>query len=368
MSRASDESLLGDEGFVPTTHKGLTYPFGDKGPAFGERMEIAPGVGWARLPIPGGLEHINIWLLDDRDEAGEGVAIVDTGMDLKRSREAWEALFAGPLAGRRVTRVLSTHFHPDHAGLAGWLCERFGVALWMARTEWLMLSMLYADQRPEPPHAAKAMWRAAGWSDEEIAAVSERGWGRFAQICSRPPAGHVRLVDGADVRIGARIWRVVTGGGHTPEHACLWNVEDGLLIAGDQVLPRITSNVSLTLVEPQGDPLGDWLASIDRFRAMLPADLLVLPAHGGPFIGLHQRLDALRTGHDERLRELHHFLASPGCARDCFEVLFRRPLSGDDLMLATGETLAHLRRLEVDGRAFREARDDVWWFRALAPA
>ncbi|WP_157217443.1 MBL fold metallo-hydrolase [Flavisphingomonas formosensis] len=368
MARASDESLLGDEGFVPTTHKGLTYPFGDRGPASGECIDVAPGVGWARLPIPGGLEHINVWLLDDRDEAGEGVAIVDTGMDLKRSRAVWDALFEGPLAGRRVTRIFSTHFHPDHAGLAGWLCDRFGVRLWMARTEWLMLSMLYTDQRPEPPREATAMWHAAGWSDAEVAEVGERGWGRFAQICSQPPAGHMRLADGDEVRIGARTWRIVVGSGHTPEHACLWDEAGGLLIAGDQVLPRITSNVSLSLIEPEGDPLGDWLASIDRFRAMLPPDLLVLPAHGGPFAGLHARLEALRSGHQDRLIDLHRFLASPARAKDCFEVLFRRRLSGDDLILATGETLAHLRRLEVDGRVARETQDGVWWFRALAPA
>jgi glyoxylase-like metal-dependent hydrolase (beta-lactamase superfamily II) len=368
VKHASDESLLGDEGFVPTTQKGLTYPFGTHGPASGELTPIAPGVGWARLPVPGGLNHINIWLLDDRDEAGEGVAIVDTGMNLRGSRDAWNALFAGPLAGRRVTRVFVTHFHPDHAGLAGWLCDRFGVRLWMARTEWLMLRMLHADQRPEPPREAMALWRGAGWSDEEMAEATVAGWGRFEKICSPPPSGHVRLADGEAIRIGDHDWRIVVGSGHTPEHACLWNEAAGLLIAGDQILPRITSNVSLSMLEPLGDPLGDWLASIDRFLADLPSDLLVLPAHGGPFTGLHARLEALRNGHHGQLGALEAFLAVPARAKDCFATLFRRALSGDDLVLATGETLAHLRRLEIDGRIVRDDRDGVWWFRALTPA
>ena len=341
------------------SHRGLTYPLGRDGPAPGEAVAIADGVRWARLPMPGSLKHINVWLLDD----GDGVAIVDTGIDLPDSRAAWEALFAGPLEGRKVTRVVVTHFHPDHVGLAGWLTERFEVPLWMTRTEWLFARMLTTDVRPEPPREAIAYWRAAGWSDERVAAEAEKGWGRFAAWVSPVPVSFVRIEDGDTLRIGARDWRIVVGNGHCPEHACLVDEAGGLMIAGDQVLPRITSNVSLSLSEPEADPLGDWLGSIAKLRR-LPGDLFVLPSHGEPFTGLHARLDALAQGHCERLDALHTHLAEPRRAVDCFPVLFGRKIDDGVLGLATGEALAHLRRLEVEGRAVREVRDGVHFYRA----
>lgn len=344
------------------THRGLTYPFGRAGPEYGALAEIADGVRWTRLPVPGPLNHINIWVIED----GDGVAIVDTGLDIPPSREAWERLLDGPLAGRTVTRVFVTHFHPDHIGLAGWLTERFGVRLWMTRGEWLFARMLAADMRDAPPAEQLAYWRRAGWSEEAIAAEAANGWGRFASAVSPIPVSFVRMEEGDVVRIGARDWRVVVGSGHSPEHACLVNDAGKLMIAGDQVLPRITSNVSLSLSEPEADPLGDWLASIAKLRT-LPDDLLVLPAHGEPFTGLHARLDTLAEGHRGRLDALHVHLDQPRRAVDCFGILFARAV-GDHVGLATGEALAHLRHLEVEGRAVREVRDGVNWYRAAGSA
>jgi glyoxylase-like metal-dependent hydrolase (beta-lactamase superfamily II) len=341
------------------SHKGLTYPRGRDGPGIGELIELAPGVEWARLPMPGPLKHINVWILSD----GDGSAIVDTGIDLPASREAWEALFAGPLAGRQVTRVVCTHFHPDHIGLAGWLTERFGVPLWMTRGEWLFARMLTTDVRPEPPREALAWWRAAGWSEERIAAEAEKGWGRFASWVSPVPVSFVRIQDGDTLRMGQRDWRIVVGNGHCPEHACLVDEAGGLMIAGDQVLPRITSNVSLSLSEPEADPLGDWLASIEKLRR-LPDTLLVLPSHGEPFTGLHARLDALAHGHADRLEALHAHLSEPRRAVDCFSVLFGRKIEDNLMGLATGEALAHLRHLEKEGNATRKVRDGVNWYRS----
>ncbi|TFI57365.1 MBL fold metallo-hydrolase [Sphingomonas parva] len=343
----------------PYTHRDLTYPFGRRTPTEGALIEIAPGLGWARLPVPGSLNHINVWVLDD----GEGVALVDTGLDIAPCRAGWEALLAGPLAGRAVTRVIVTHFHPDHVGLAGWLCERFAAPLWMSRGEWLYARMLTADVRDAPPREALAFWRGAGWSEERIADEAARGWGRFAAMVSPVPVGFVRLRDGDAMTIGGRTWRVVTGSGHCPEHVCLLDEAGKLLIAGDQVLPKITSNVSLGLSEPEADPLGEWLASIDRLRG-LPDDLLVLPSHGEPFTGLHARLDALEAGHRGRLDALHARLDEPRRAVDCFGTLFARRIEDRVIGLATGEALAHLRHLEVEGRAVREVRDGIWWWRA----
>jgi glyoxylase-like metal-dependent hydrolase (beta-lactamase superfamily II) len=315
--------------------------------------------------VPGSLTHINLWILED-GEAGTGrVAIVDTGLNTAPAREAWDALFAGPLAGRTVTRILCTHFHPDHLGLAGWLAERFGVRLWMTRGEWLFGRMLTADIRDAPPAEATAYQRAAGWSEARIAEEAAKGWGRFAAMVSPMPLGIVRMQEGDEIGVGARRWRVVIGSGHSPEHACLLDEEGKLLIAGDQVLPRITSNVSLSLSEPEADPLGEWLASIAKLRH-LPDDLLVLPSHGEPFYGLHARLDALAAGHGDRLDALHAYLAEPRRALDCFMTLFGRQIDDGSLGLATGEAMAHLRRLEVEGSAVREVRDGIFWFRAVA--
>lgn len=339
-------------------HKGLTYPRGRDFPAPGTLIELADGIGWARLPVPGSLKHINVWVLEEEG----GVALVDTGLDIPPSREAWEVLLAGPLAGKTITRIIGTHFHPDHIGLAGWLAERFGAALWMTRTEWLFARLLTADVRSEPPAAAFAFWRAAGWSEEAIAAEAAKGWGRFSAVVSPVPVGFVRIRDGGTIRIGARDWRVVVGSGHSPEHACLVDDANGIMIAGDQVLPRITSNVSLGLSEPEADPLGDWLASIAKLKD-LPDSLFVLPSHGEPFTGLHARLDALDHGHRDRLDALHACLATPRRAIDCFGILFGRAIDENSRGLATGEAMAHLRHLEVEGRAVRQVHDGVYWYR-----
>jgi glyoxylase-like metal-dependent hydrolase (beta-lactamase superfamily II) len=356
-SASPDVSLTDPD--EPYSHKGLTYPLGRRGPEPGELVRLGEGVGWARLPIPGSLRHINVWILDD----GEGAALVDTGLDIPPCREAWDALFEGPLAGRRVTRVICTHFHPDHLGLAGWLTERFDVPLWMSRGEWLFGRMLASDVRDAPPRAALDFWRAAGWDQPRIDAEAAKGWGRFASIVSPIPVGYVRMEEGDRIRIGERCWRVLVGSGHSPEHACLVDDVGGLMIAGDQVLPRITSNVSVGLSEPEADPLGEWLASIEKLKG-LPDSLLVLPSHGQPFTGLHARLEALANGHRERLDALHAKLDEPRRAVDCFGTLFVRKIEDNMMGLATGEALAHLRRLEVEGRAVREARDGVLWYRA----
>ncbi len=339
------------------THRGLTYPFGRNGPETGDLVNIAEGLSWARLPVPGSLNHINVWLVEDDD----GIAIVDTGLKIPPAKEAWKQLLAGPLHGRKITRVICTHFHPDHIGLAGWLTHKFGVRLWMSRGEWLFARMLTTDVRDSPPPEALDYWRLAGWDEDRISVEAGKGWGRFSSVVSPVPVSFVRLSEGDKIRMGAREWRVVMGSGHSPEHACLLDEAGGLLIAGDQVLPRITSNVSLSLSEPEADPLGEWLESIVSLRR-LPSDLLVLPSHGEPFTGLRARLDALAEGHRGRLEALHDHLGEPRRAVDCFGILFGRKIDDSVYGLATGEAMAHLRWLENSGKAVRRVRDGVAWF------
>ncbi|MFM9828264.1 MAG: MBL fold metallo-hydrolase [Sphingomonas sp.] len=354
-----DASLVPDTPFVPTGHKGLTYPFGQDGPPPGEGLVIAEGIRWVRIPVPGPLKHINCWLIDD----GDGVALVDTGMNLPDARAEWKVLMKGPLAGVKITRVIATHFHPDHIGLAGWMCDFHHCPLYMSRGEWLTARMLAADARDAVPQEMIDFWRAGGWDDAQVAHGTARGWSGFRRIITPMPLGYVRIKEGDVLRLGNHDFRIVVGNGHCPEHACLYDEARGILISGDQVLPRISSNISLGVTEPEADPLGEWLDSIAKFL-MLPAELMVLPAHGAVFTGLHTRLEALDREHRDRLDELVVFLAEPRRAVDCFGRLFRRAIGPELLGMATGEALAHLRRLEVEGRAVREIQDGVWWFRA----
>ncbi|KQS04030.1 MBL fold metallo-hydrolase [Sphingomonas sp. Leaf357] len=359
----TDAAFVPDDSFTATSHKGLTYPFGGAEPADGDVMPIVPGLDWVRLRVPGPLKHVNCWLLADADARGEGVALVDTGMNTDEARAAWKSVFKGAMSGVRVTKMIGTHFHPDHIGLAGWMCDHHDAPLLMTRGEWLTARMLVADARDGVPDDMLAFWRAAGWDDAQIAQARERGWAGFRRIVTPLPLGFTRLKDGDTLAIGRQDWRVVVGSGHSPEHACLLNEAAGILIAGDQVLPRISPNVSLGVTEPNADPLGEWFASIAKLKT-LPDSLLVLPGHGDPFTGLHARLDAMDREHRERLDELHAFLGDGKRGIDVFGRLFRRAIGPDMLGMATGEALAHLRRLEVEGRAVKDVRDGVWFYRA----
>lgn len=361
MATALDRALISDEGLIPTSHKGLTYPFGDRSPQPGELLTVMPGIRWWRVPMSGPLKHVNGLILDD----GDGALAIDTGTAGDRSVEAWRTILQQAMGGQRISRVLCTHMHPDHVGLAGWLCRKFDAPLLMTRTEWLTVRMLAADARDETPDEMVAFWRASGWDEAQLALGAGRGWSHFGKMISRLPLGFTRIQDGQTLKIGGSDWQVVVGSGHSPEHACLLDRDRKVLIAGDQVLPKISSNVSLGVMEPDGDPLGDWLTSIAKLK-QLPPDLLVLPGHGDPFYGLHARLDALDHEHRDRLDALvEHMVDGPRRAVDCFGRLFRRAIGPDVIGMATGEAMAHLRHLEVEGRAVKEVRDGVWWYRRV---
>lgn len=326
--------------------RGLDYPFGHDAPAPGTLMEVAEGVFWLRMPLPmASLNHINLYVLD----GGDSWTIVDTGLRFAAIHSLWEQILAGPLAGKPVAQVVATHFHPDHLGMAGWLCARTGARLFMSRTEYYFAAMLINGKLPEPPQEALDFYRRAGWSEADLATFRTRGWGNFAKAVHPLPLSFHRLKDGDTLTVGAGRWRVVTGSGHSPEHVCLVSDDAGVMISGDQVLPRITSNVSVTALEPEANALRDWLDSIGKLRT-LPADLLVLPAHGEPFRGLHTRLDQLVADHDRKLEALLQHCATPRTVVDCFEALFRKTVTVDDIMTATGEAMAHLNYLKYSGQ------------------
>lgn len=352
-----------DESFVATSHKGLTYPFGGAEPGEGQVMPVAPGIGWVRLAMWGPLKHVNCWLLDD---GAAGHVLVDTGFNRDDSRAAWKKLADGPLPKGAVSRVIGTHMHPDHIGLAGWMCRFHGAPLLMTRGEYLTAQFAIADAQDAVPDAVTAFRTSAGWSDEQVTHAAGRGWSGFRRIVTPLPRSYIRIVDGQVLDVGGRSWRVIVGSGHSPEHACLLDAANGVFVAGDQVLPRISPNVSLGVTEPEADPLGEWFGAIAKLAAEVPADVLVLPGHGDPFTGLHTRLEAMDREHRGRLDDVEALLReAPRRAVDTFARLFRRAIGDDMLGMATGEALAHLRRLEVEGRAVREIRDAVWWWHAV---
>tara|TARA_R110002049_G_scaffold56036_18_gene154929 strand:- start:1394 stop:2485 length:1092 start_codon:yes stop_codon:yes gene_type:complete len=331
----------------------LNYLFEDV-PEPGQPREIVPGVLWLRMPLPMALDHINLYLLEDVD----GWWIVDTGIALGPTQALWESVFDQHLGGKPVKAVLSTHHHPDHTGMAGWLCERWRVPFYITEAEYFTgLSF----SRTLPEHfswsVAQHMERA-GYTQQQIEASREEFSG-FGSIITPMPTAYRRLVDGAYLSINGNRWQVVVGRGHCPEHACLYSSALNILISGDQVIPRITSNISVSAVEPEGNPLKEWLNSHEHFLERLPADALVLPAHNTPFYGLHERLRYLIEHHEEHLLALEEACLDSACtAMELLPVLFKRPLEGHNLGLAMGECIAHLNYLVQRGQLSRELHDD----------
>ncbi|TAM09083.1 MAG: MBL fold metallo-hydrolase [Nevskiaceae bacterium] len=311
------------------------------------------------MPLPFELDHVNTWAVRD----GAGWALIDTGIRTVETATAWGALFAGPLSGV-VERVFATHMHPDHIGMAGWLTRKFGCELWMTRVEYLNCRVLAGDMGREAPEAALEFYRRAGWNEKALENYRMR-FGGFGKMIYALPDRYRRLHDGEEISIGGHAWRVVVGTGHSPEHACLYCPALKLLISGDQVLPRISSNVSVFPAEPEADSLGDWLASIDKLAKEVPDDVLVLPAHNEPFRGLHARLAALRAGHERGLSRLRNVLHEPHRVVDLYRALFAREIgtNGMIMTLATGETLAHLNYLKAHGEVVAELRSDgcLWY-------
>ncbi len=331
-------------------------------PEPGETREVAPGVHWLRMPLPFQLDHINLWLLED----GDGWTIVDTGINRDEVKAAWEIIFARHFADRPVNRVIVTHFHPDHVGLAGWLTERFGVELWMPLGEWAFGRMLKLDDGAAGLEDFRRFYRAAGFDDVLLEKVDERKRA-YPRRISPIPGAFRRIAEGDVIPIGGRGWRVMVGTGHSPEHGCLYCPEIGVLISGDQVLPRISPNISVWPQEPEANPLRLYLDSLPKFQR-LPADTVVLPSHDQPFTGLHPRLEQLAHHHDARLADTAAACARPCTGIDILKHLFKRELDSHQLFFAIGESLAHLHFLMGEGYIGRtRTADGVDLFRQAAP-
>jgi glyoxylase-like metal-dependent hydrolase (beta-lactamase superfamily II) len=312
-------------------------------PPDGGTTEIAPGLLWVRMPLPYALDHVNLWLLAE----GDGWTLIDTGHGDPATRAAWDALAGTVLRGRPIRRVICTHHHPDHLGLAGWMAERWGAELWCTRAEWLEARVRTVRKLGEARAVARAFFLRAGIPGTELPALLER-CNSYPDNVSPMPLSYRRLKDGDELSAGGLRWRVVVGRGHAPEHACLLAPAAGVLVSGDQLLPSISPNVSVWPHEPDEDPLADFLSSLVTLDA-LPPHTLVLPSHGAPFRGLHRRCAALARHHRERLDTVLAACDRPRTAFEVMTALFERALDPHQTTFAIGEAIAHLNRLVALG-------------------
>ena len=341
----------------------LTYPF-SKPPEYGETLEVSPGVHWLRMPLPMSLNHINLYLL----EGNNGWTIVDTGIRGEETREHWHNIFATCLRGKPVTQIICTHMHPDHTGQAGFLSHRWRAPLLMSYSEYYQARLMGTMMEDGNNWFMSDYFERAGLSIEFLEQMRDMR----SQFTPEPedlpiPGSYIRLSDGEEVHIGRNSWEVVVGNGHSPEHVCLYCKKLKLLISGDQILPIITSNVSVMPTEPLGNPMLGWMQSHQKFKLRIPKDTLVLPAHNEPFYGVQERLQQLIDHHEDRMLILEENCVEPQIAVDLLPHLFKRELEAHSMFMGLGECIAHLHCLMAHGRIERTLKDGRYFYRSVDP-
>jgi len=338
---------------------GIRFPW-EAPPRPGEAIEVAEGILWVRLPLPMRLDHVNIYALDE----GDHWTLIDTGMDLASGRETWQTLLTGPLSAKPVGRVVLTHHHPDHIGLLGWFAAK-GAEVWATRLGWTLGRMLQLDHNETPPPEQIAFRRRAGMPKAALAKFAAERPFNFSQCTAPIPLGYRVMQDGDDVTLGGRRWRIVFGHGHAPDHATFWSGdEDGLVLAGDQIIPGISSNIGVYPSEPEANPLADWLDSCRGLcRRAADADPLILPGHRLPFRGVRRRLNQLAEHHERAFDRIVDVLrGGPRTAAELFQPIFGREIEASQYGLALAESVAHVNYLHQAGRIRRDLIDGAWLY------
>jgi glyoxylase-like metal-dependent hydrolase (beta-lactamase superfamily II) len=344
---------------VQSSAEALRYPW-EQHPGPEEVVEVRPGVLWVRLKLPFRLNHVNIYLLAD----GEGYAMIDSGFGNEETIEAWTKLFDGPLKGVHITRLIVTHSHPDHVGLAGWIVERFNCPLEMSQVEYLQ-SVYHQNRGTEERRNAQRLFFRRHGMDETL---TDKLLGRGQEYLKRVsvlPASYRRISHSDEVVIGTRRFKVITGGGHALDQVMLYCADDKLFLSADQVLSKISPNVSVWAVEPDQNSLGEYLASLASLTTTLPYDVLVLPGHGVPFFGLKTRIKQLADHHEERCRMIAEACRKvPQTSSQLVPVVFHKHvLDPHQMGFAAGELIAHVNYMLVEGRLTAEEKDGVLQFR-----
>ena len=335
----------------------LDFPF-PAPPAAAETIEVAEGVLWARLPLPFRLDHVNVYLIED----GPGFALIDTGIDNETTRGLWELMLSGLLKDRPLTRIVSSHCHPDHIGLAGWLCRRLGLELYASQTEYLDALMIRLDPGALNAEPYRGFYLGHGLSGEQTELLLNRGL-HYLRMVSDLPRTFNRLMAEETLEIGGRAFEVMTGGGHASEQVMLYCRDGGFVLCADQAMAKISPNISVEAINPNGDPLGAYLRSLAALKQKLPQDTLALPGHNLPFVGLHLRIDELIAHHQMRCAAILSAVAKgEATAIGLVPVVFGRAIDDPHQMsFAFGETLAHVNYLvRRKALAIRAGADGAW--------
>jgi len=334
----------------------LEYPFEMRwSPEPGQPFEVVDGVYWLRMPLPIALDHINLWILRD----GDGWTIVDTGYDAEVCKDVWEQVFDGFMTPASVNKIIITHFHPDHIGLAAWLAHKCDCPILISEGEYKHYANIISRDKAEFGIQAKAFVTEMGYPQS----MAEKFVG-FMVSDDKPAESRVQrehcqfIKEGDLIDIDQQQWRVISGNGHSPEHACLFNAELNTMLSGDQSIARISSNVSVYPSNRDKDPLGDWLDSCQKLIDELPEDTLMLPAHQEPFRGNPARMQQLIDDHHAQLNRLRLAVDAPISPVEARAILFDRELNTIETLLATGETLAHLNYLMHRNEVFMQIGDD----------
>lgn len=344
----------------PRPMTNLQYAF-DTPPSPAELIPVAEGVFWLRMPLPFRLDHINLWVLEDED----GWIIVDSGVATDDTTTLWLSICGKLTEKKPIKRVIITHLHPDHIGLAGWLCRQHDAELWISREEYLLCRMLLEDGNREAPDEAISFYRAAGFTEEQLH-IYHAKFGSFGNLIRGLPNSYHRMQDGDNIAINGKQWHLVSGAGHCPEHICLHCPELNVFIAGDQLLPTISSNVSVWPYEPDANPLKDWMDSCQKLHQLLPPTTLILPSHGLPFVGAQTRLEALLNDHKKDLETVVTHCTTPKRVVDLFPLIFNNPVTPGMWLFATGESYAHLNYLMAEGKiTVNTDSDRVNWYTTL---
>lgn len=328
----------------------LNYPFPEAS-LEGVPLEIAKGVHWCRHGLPFALDHINTWLV----EGQSGSVIIDTGIHDETTQNNWRTILATKKLSSNIEKIVVTHFHPDHIGNASWLSGEMRASVWMTHSEFITAHALIARVKNQTTESVGELFRQHGLPETQIDSVSAKG-DHYEKLVPSIPESFRRIRDNDELDLGGTTWTAMIGTGHSPEHLSLFNPQQNLLISGDMLLPKITTNVAVWPHSPDGNPLEEFLLSIRRYLS-LPESTLVLPSHGLPFVGIKSRVKELLAHHEDRLGKVLSSCKEPKTAFDILPTLFDRKLDAYQMFFAMGEAIAHLNYLMWEGKLRKHTVD-----------
>ncbi len=302
-------------------------------------LEIQTGIYWVKFLLPSMISHVNAYILEDKD----GITIIDTGLSCAPCLKIWRHILSNEFKNKDIKRVIVTHHHPDHIGLMGWFKHNFNSEIWTSRSSWLMGRMLTLDKKKVVSKETLSFWMSAGMPQEILHKKSLEPPFNFRDFVENIPLGYRRIIDNEVLIIGNNKWHVKLIDGHAPEQVILFCPDLKIFISGDQILPGISPNLSVYPTEPTANPVADYIEGCENLLKINDSGYLVLPGHNLPFYGLNTRIKQLVNHHRSALKRIEDFInEKPKSAYDIFLPLFKRKINNSEMVLALGESVAHL--------------------------